>query len=56
MPLYKDYGDLAMEALHDDPYLLTEDFFGASFAVVDQFAVRNGVEAEDPRRVQSAAV
>lgn len=56
MPLYKAYGDLAMEALHDDPYLLTEDFFGASFAVVDQFAVRNGVEAEDPRRVQSAAV
>ncbi len=56
MPLYKAYGDLAMEALNDDPYLLTEDFFGASFAVVDQFAVRNGVEAEDPRRVQSAAV
>ena len=56
MPLYKAYGDLAMEALHDDPYLLTENFFGASFAVVDQFAVRNGVEAEDPRRVQSAAV
>ncbi len=56
MPLYKAYGDLAMEALHDDPYLLTEDFFGASFAVVDQFAIRNGVEAEDPRRVQSAAV
>ncbi len=56
MPLYKAYGDLAMEALRDDPYLLTEDFFGASFAVVDQFAVRNGVEAEDPRRVQSAAV
>lgn len=56
MPLYKAYGDLAMEALNDDPYLLIEDFFGASFAVVDQFAVRNGVEAEDPRRVQSAAV
>ena len=56
MPLYKAYGDLAMEALHDDPYLLTEDFFGASFAVVDQFAVRNGVEAEGARRVQSAAV
>ena len=56
MPLYKAYGDLAMDALNDDPYLLTEEFFGASFAVVDQFAVKNGVEAEDPRRVQSAAV
>ena len=25
MPLYKAYGDLAMDALRDDPYLLTED-------------------------------
>ncbi len=56
MPLYKAYGDLAMDALQDDPYLLTEDFFGASFALVDQFAVKQGVEAEDFRRVQAATV
>ena len=56
MPLYKAYGDLAMDALQDDPYLLTEDFFGASFALVDQFAVRQGIEAEDLRRVQAATV
>ena len=56
MPLYKAYGDLAMDALRDDPYLLTEDYFGAAFASVDQFAVHQGIEAEDPRRVQAATV
>ncbi|MDD6022620.1 MAG: ATP-dependent RecD-like DNA helicase [Oscillospiraceae bacterium] len=56
MPLYRAYGELAMDALQDDPYLLTEAYFGADFAVVDAFAVAQGIDAEDPRRVQAAAV
>jgi exodeoxyribonuclease V alpha subunit len=56
MPLYKAYGDLAQEALQDDPYLLTDDFFGADFARVDAFAVALGVDAEDPRRVEAATL
>ncbi len=42
MPLYKAYGDLAMDALRDDPYLLTEDYFGAAFAAVDQLRCIRG--------------
>ncbi len=56
MPLYKSYGDLAMEALADDPYLLTDEFFGAEFAAVDAFAISQGVEAEDSRRLEAAAL
>lgn len=56
MPLYKAYGDLAMEALEDDPYLLTEEYFGADFSVVDAFAIAQGIEADDSRRVEAAAV
>lgn len=56
MPLYKAYGDLAMDALEDDPYLLTEEYFGADFSVVDAFAISRGVEAEDVRRVEAATV
>ena len=56
MPLYKAYGELAMEALQDDPYLLTEDFFGADFSLVDHFALELGVEAEDLRRLEAATV
>ena len=56
MPLYKAYGDLAMEAIQDDPYLLADSYFGAEFSVVDQFAVSQGVEAEDPRRMEAATL
>ncbi len=56
MPLYKAYGDLAMDALEDDPYLLTEEYFGADFSVVDAYAISLGMEGDDPRRVEAAAV
>ncbi len=56
MPLYRAYGDLAQEALRDDPYLLTDSFFGADFAVVDAFAVSLGIDAEDSRRLESATL
>ena len=56
MPLYQAYGDLAMDALREDPYLLTGAFFGAPFSAVDHFAVSQGIEAEDPRRVEAATL
>lgn len=56
MPLYKAYGELAMDALREDPYLLADSYFGAEFSVVDAFAISIGVEAEDPRRVESATL
>ena len=56
MPLYKSYGELAREAIQDDPYLLTEEFFGAEFSAVDAFAVSLGVEAEDLRRMEAATL
>ena len=56
MPLYRAYGDLAQEALQDDPYLLTDSFFGADFTQVDAFAVSLGIDAEDSRRVEAATL
>ena len=56
MPLYKAYGELALDALQDDPYLLTDDFFGADFSVVDAFAVAQGIDADDERRVEAATI
>ncbi len=56
MRVYKVYGDLSIEALQDDPYFLTEPFFGAPFAQVDQFALSLGIDADDERRVEAGVL
>lgn len=51
--LYKRCGEDAVEQLYADPYLLTRDGLNGDFALVDQFAVSLGVEADDARRVEA---
>lgn len=53
MRLYRAFGELAVDALQDDPYMLTQPFFGADFAAVDAFALELNVEADDERRVEA---
>ena len=49
--LYRVYGELAQDALRDDPYLLTDPYFHADFSLVDAFALELDVAADDERRV-----
>ena len=51
--LWRVYGDMAADALRDDPYVLTDGYFGADFACVDAFALELDVEADDERRVEA---
>lgn len=51
--LYRVYGELAQQALRDDPYLLTDPYFRAEFSQVDAFAIALGVSADDERRVEA---
>lgn len=51
--LYRVYGALAIDALRDDPYLLTDSYFGADFAAVDAFALEMELDADDERRVDA---
>lgn len=53
MRLYRAYGELAQEALRDDPYLLTDSYYRADFSQVDAFAIALGVSADDERRVEA---
>ena len=53
MRLYRAYGELSVDALQDDPYMLTQPYFGADFASVDAFALELGTEADDERRVEA---
>ena len=48
--LYRVYGELATDALRDDPYVLTDPYFHADFSLVDAFALALDVAAEDERR------
>ncbi len=56
MRIYRVYGEFSVEAVRDDPYLLTDDFYGASFAAVDAFALEMGVEGDDERRVEAGVL
>lgn len=51
--LYRAYGDTAMDAVKEDPYLMADPFFGADFAKVDAFALELGIEADDEQRVEA---
>ena len=51
--LWRVYGELAADAVRDDPYVLTDSYFGADFACVDAFALELDVEADDERRVEA---
>ena len=51
--LYRSYGELAVDAIQEDPYLLTEPCYGADFAAVDAFAMELDVAADDERRVEA---
>ena len=51
--LYRVYGELAQDALRDDPYLLTDPYFHAEFSLVDAFALELDVAADDERRVEA---
>ena len=56
MRLYRSYGDEAMEALYANPYILCEDYFGASFADADKLALKMGFLGDSPERVEAAVL
>lgn len=51
--LYRLYGDNAMQILQENPYCLTEGDFNADFALVDAFALENGMAGDDTRRIEA---
>lgn len=56
MRLYRCYGEVALDAVRDDPYLLTDPYYNADFSVVDAFALELGVDGADERRVEAGVL
>ena len=54
MPLYRKFGDRALEAIRGNPYLLVDEELGVAFSDADQLALSMGMEGDDPQRVEAA--
>lgn len=53
MPLYRRYGNEALDILRDNPYLLVDEELGVPFSTADDLAIALGLEGEDPQRVEA---
>ena len=56
MAVQRTYGDGAMQALRDDPYLLSRRQYGVDFAVTDAIALSMGFSGDDPCRLDAAVL
>ncbi len=53
MPIYRRYGDQALETVKSNPYLLVDQELGVDFSQADALAISVGVEGESPRRLEA---
>ncbi len=56
MPLYRRFGDRALEAIRANPYLLTEGELSVSFGQADALAMELGFADDHPQRVMAGLV
>lgn len=54
--LYKWYGNLALDFLRDNPYLLTDERLGVGFAHADLIASELGISSDSPIRVEAGII
>jgi len=51
--IYKQYGDKSIQVVRNSPYQLARDIFGVGFKTADQLAVKLGLPADSPDRIQT---
>lgn len=54
MRLYRRYGGDALEAIHNNPYLLVDEMYGVDFSIMDEIALGMGVAGDSHRRLEAA--
>ena len=52
-PLYRAYGDVALEVVRANPYVLAAGEFGVDFSQADALALSLGIAADDPQRLEA---
>ncbi len=53
IPLYRRFGDGALSAVRDNPYLLTHETIGAAFSDADHLALSLGLGESNPLRLKA---
>jgi len=56
MRVYKDFGDDALDAVRENPYLIASEVYGADFSEADAIALELGFDSDCPERVSAALV
>ena len=56
MPLRRAYGDVALEVLKNNPYILVEGEFGVEFSKADALALELGVDPDDALRLEAGLI
>jgi len=51
--LFRRFGQLALDAIRDNPYLLAGEPYGLEFSAADRLAIALQISAEDPRRLEA---
>ncbi len=54
MRLYRAYGDLALDLLRENPYILSSQLIGGEFSDADRVAIDLGMEGDSPQRIAAA--
>ena len=54
--LYRVYGEEAKAAVMENPYILTDDYFGLDFYQADDLAIKLGMEGDSPQRAEAAVL
>lgn len=56
MRLYKAYGELSMQIVCDNPYVLAGSYFDVDFSVVDAFALELGIDGQSEQRLEAGTI
>ena len=54
VPLYRRFGDLAVQVVEANPYVLSDRGLDITFSQVDALAISLGVPGDDPQRIEAA--
>lgn len=56
MAIYQKYQKSTLQILKDNPYQLVRDIDGVSFKRIDQFALQEGIDPLDERRIKAGVI